>query len=86
MLSDKILLVTKTSVLHIASSDAAYMVCFPAFLGVNMPFSIDSLSIKSESQKIKLDSNDIEFHENDTNNKKIFMFKDLVEQNPITVF
>ena len=51
-----------------------------------MPFSIDSLSIRGESQKIKLDSNDIEFHENDTNNEKIFMIKDLVEQDPITVF
>lgn len=53
-----------------------------------MPFSIDELSIKSESQKVKLnsDSNNVEFQETNKDNEKIFMLKDLVEQDPITIF
>lgn len=50
-----------------------------------MLFSIDMLSIKSEAQKVKLNtiySIDTEQNEKSLN---IFMIEDLVEQEPITI-
>lgn len=53
-----------------------------------MPFSIDLLSIKSESQKIKVGLNppDMNYTEISERDKGIFRIDGLVEQEPITVF
>ena len=53
-----------------------------------MLFSIDFLSIKSESQKIKLSSDppNVGYSEIVEANKDIFKIDNLVEQEPITIF
>ena len=53
-----------------------------------MLFSIDILSIKSESQKIRLSSDppNVGYSENSETDKSIFRVEDLVEQEPITIF
>ena len=53
-----------------------------------MPFSIDSLSIRTEAQKIKLNpiSEDNGYRDSAKDNDNIYTTKDLIEQDPITVF
>ena len=53
-----------------------------------MPFSIDPLSIKCESQKIKvsLDPPFMGYDDTTESDKGIFKIEDLVKQEPITIF
>lgn len=53
-----------------------------------MPFSIDFLSIKSESQKVRLSSEPpyMGYSEMVEPDKGIFEIEGLVEQEPITIF
>lgn len=56
--------------------------------GAFMPFSIDFLSIKSESQKVRLSSEPpyMGYSEMVEPDKGIFEIEGLVEQEPITIF
>lgn len=53
-----------------------------------MPYSIDFLSIKSESQKIKVSSDPpfVGYDITTESDKGIFRIEDLIEQEPITIF